>query len=100
MECTSGWIRTKNGFIVFKNRDRKPEEKILSNFFNKKHNLITFEDKKFKGCWLGINKHIGIVVSFGPYRETPKGYTVENEIFEINKKVLKILINISMITLI
>jgi len=89
MECTIGWIKTESGFILFKNRDRGEGENILSNFLSQTSKMATFEDKKFKGCWLGISKHIGINSSLGPYRENPKGYSSENENFEINKIVLQ-----------
>ncbi|MBZ9572937.1 hypothetical protein KJA17_02020, partial [Patescibacteria group bacterium] len=79
MECTTGWIKTESGFILFKNRDRRPEENILSNFISKEDKLITFEDKTFKGCWFGLNNYIGVTSTIGPYRDVPEGYTLENE---------------------
>lgn len=89
MECTTGWIKTKSGFILFKNRERGPEENILSNFIFKDDKLMTFEDKTFEGCWFGINKYIGVTSTLGPYRDIPEGYTCENENFELNKTVLQ-----------
>lgn len=89
MECTTGWIKTQPGFILFKNRDRRPEENILSNFICKDDKLVTFEDETFKGCWFGINKYIGVTSTAGPSRDVPEGYTCENENFELNKIVLQ-----------
>lgn len=89
MECTTGWIKTKTGFIMFKNRERVLEKNILTNFILKDNNLITFEDKRFNGCWFGINKYFGLTNTLGPYREDPEGFSSENENFEINKEVLQ-----------
>jgi hypothetical protein len=87
--CTIGWIKTESGFIMFKNRDRRPNKKLLTNYIKKEQGILTFEDKKFNGCWFGINQYFGIAVAWGPYRKVPKGYTCENENFGINKKVLE-----------
>ncbi|MBU2633984.1 MAG: C45 family peptidase [Nanoarchaeota archaeon] len=89
MGCTIGWIKTKSGFVMFKNRDRDPEENVLSNFILKDNGLTTFEDKKFRGCWFGINKYFGITNTLGPYGGVPVGYTCENENLELNKIVLQ-----------
>lgn len=88
MECTIGWIKTKEGFILFKNRDRKKGE-LKENYFYKDDDVISFEDRRFNGCWAGINRNgIGIVSSLGPYQEIPAGYKGANENFGVNKEVL------------
>lgn len=98
MGCTTGWIKTKSGFIMFKNRDRDPEENIFSNFILKDDNLITFEDKKFRGCWFGLNQHFGITHALGPYGDVPPGYTCEDENFVLNKIVLQEAVSVEQAT--
>jgi predicted choloylglycine hydrolase len=89
MECTIGWIITKKGFILFKNRDRDKEEP-KENLFSRNRSLICFEDRRFRGCWIGINRHgLGVSSSTGPNRDVPEGFHCENEIFEINRIVLE-----------
>lgn len=88
MACTIGWIKTKDGFLLFKNRDRKKEEP-KGNYFHKDKDVITFEDKKYKGCWIGVNKYgIGVVSSAGPLADVPNDYQCVDECFEANKQVL------------
>lgn len=88
--CTIAWIKTDKGFIMFKNRDRKAEERIDSNFVNKQGCMLTFEDKKFNGCWFGINQYkLAVTHTIGPYRDIPEGFSCENENFDINSLVLK-----------
>jgi hypothetical protein len=63
MDCTIGWVKIKNGYILFKNRD------FFSNF--KLHNMLFFrkgalglQHKKFFGYTAGVNIHgVGIVVA-------------------------------------
>lgn len=74
---------------MFKNSDRKPDKELLTNHIKKQNRILTLEDKKFNGCWFGINQYFGITTACGPYREIPDGYTCENENFGINKEVLQ-----------
>ncbi|MFC1769401.1 carcinine hydrolase/isopenicillin-N N-acyltransferase family protein [Nanoarchaeota archaeon] len=87
--CTTGWIKTKKGFIVFKNRDRLPDENINSNYFTNEGGVVFFGDRKFNGSWIGINKlGVAITHSFGPNRDVPEGYS-QNENFLLNKTILE-----------
>ena len=89
MACSWGWIRTKNGYLMFKNRDRRKSEHLKTNYLVTKKGMISFEDKHFKGSWFGLNKYIGVMHSWGPYRKVPEGYQCPNENFHINKIVLE-----------
>ncbi len=90
MDCTIGWIRTKNGYIIFKNRDTK-KEFLTDNLFQKTEGLVKIGYKsERKGCWIGINRYgIGFTSAKGPYREVPAGYFSWKKFNEIGEKVLK-----------
>jgi len=91
MECTIGWKKTKNGYLVFKNRDRLPEENVDSNFLHVEDNLILFGDKIFGGKWFGVNKYFSISTAYGPHNINAYQGTkdIKNENFEINEIVLR-----------
>ena len=80
MGCTIGWIRTKDGYVLFKNRDINVNNPVFSNFIRKSENYISFEDRKYKqGLWFAINNYgIGIASTAGPYNEYPSGFMTED----------------------
>jgi hypothetical protein len=65
--CSIGWKKLDSGFLIFKNRDRYPHEKI-ENRLIEDDLVIGFGDDTFPGVWLGINKKYGfaILTAWGP----------------------------------
>ena len=90
MDCTIGWIKTKEGCILFKNRDTK-KEYLKDNLFQKTKQLVKIGYKSGrKGCWIGVNKYgVGLTSAKGPYRNIPEGYSSWLKFNEIGEKVLK-----------
>ncbi|UCD04558.1 MAG: hypothetical protein JSW73_02915 [Candidatus Woesearchaeota archaeon] len=89
MGCTIGWIRTKEGYILFKNRDLNITNPIFSNFIRKSDSYVSFEDRRFKqGLWFAINNYgIGMACADGPYKDCPSGFMGEDFKKKLNKAV-------------
>ena len=69
MGCTIGWIKTENGYILFKNRDTL-KEFMHTNRFKENDKIVGIGYNTRKGMWIGINKHnIGFTSSKGPHRK-------------------------------
>lgn len=63
MECTIGWVKTKDGYILFKNRDFFTNYKLQDALFMK-DKVIGIQHINFWGYSAGINEHgVGIVVA-------------------------------------
>lgn len=89
MGCTIGWIKTRDGYVLFKNRDINVNNPIFSNFIRKSESYVSFEDRKYKqGLWFAINKYgIGMVSADGPYTEYPSGFMGIDFKKKLNKAV-------------
>ena len=88
--CTIGWIKTKEGYILFKNRDTR-KKYLKDNSFQKTKNLVRIGYKSGRnGCWIGVNNYgIGFTSAKGPYRKVSEGYSTWIKFNEIGEKVLK-----------
>jgi len=68
MGCTIGWIKSKEGCIIFKNRDTR--KNLRGDLVKITRNSIKIcHQRGRKGCWIVINKWLGFMSAKGPYRE-------------------------------
>ncbi|NCN86488.1 hypothetical protein GW932_01535 [archaeon] len=86
--CTSGWIKTKQGYVIFKNRDLPKNKPFPKNFLKITKKEIYFYDKQKTGYWFAANKYFSINTLTGPYKEKRKGFKSSGT-FHISKKVIK-----------
>jgi hypothetical protein len=65
--CSIGWKKLRDGYLLFKNRDRYPSEKI-ENKLVEDELIVGFGDDTFSGLWFGINKkyNFAILTAWGP----------------------------------
>ena len=77
--CSIGWKRLDNGYLVFKSRDRYPDEKIRNRLMED-NEAVGFGDDVFPGMWFGINKKYGFAVltAWGPRDQPKSGSPEEN----------------------
>lgn len=70
--CSIGWVKLKDSWILFKNRDRAAGEP-KENIFIQDGILVGFGDKKFPGLWAGMNKYgVGVTSAYGPIKDVPE----------------------------
>jgi len=85
--CSIGWLKLKDSWILFKNRDRSAGES-KENILIKDNTLIGFGDKKFPGLWIGMNKYgVGVTSAYGPIKDVPEVLNPEN--FNASEEVLR-----------
>jgi hypothetical protein len=65
--CSIGWKKLKDGYLLFKNRDRYPTE-LIKNRLIEDDLIVGFGDDIFPGLWFGINKkyNFAILTAWGP----------------------------------
>ena len=88
--CSIGWIKTKEGYILFKNRDTN-KKYLRDNLFKKTENVaeVGYMSGR-KGCWIGVNKYgIGFTSAKGPYIEIQEGFSSWIKFNELGEKILK-----------
>jgi len=74
-ECTAGWIKTSEGYIMFKNQDvRKEKADCKKEVIVNHHGVVLLKDQLGKkGCWFGFNRHFSICTLSGPYKDIQSG---------------------------
>lgn len=89
--CSIGWKKLKDGFLVFKNRDRYTHEDITNRIIEDE-SVIGFGDDTYPGMWFGINKkyHLAILTAWGPRSRTKK----DEDNFQVVEEVLRSSISI------
>lgn len=85
--CTSGWIKTKKGYIIFKNRDLPKNKLFPKNFLKITKKEIYFYDERKTGYWFAANKYFSINTLTGPHKEKRKGFK-HSGTFHISKEVI------------
>ncbi len=74
--CTIGWLKTDNGYIVFKNRDSRRADSVLSI-----GDIVKFGYEERKGCWLCVGD-IAYASARGPLRRSFQEWKKYNRIAE------------------
>gem|GEM_PF-3587262 len=75
--CSIGYIRLKNRYLLFKNRDRYPHEEKAN--YIEENDILAFKDKREPGIWFGVNKHgVGAATAWGPIIDVKDGLEPDN----------------------
>lgn len=84
--CSIGWIRLRDGYLLFKNRDR-PEGEEKANYIEE-DGILAFKDRSEPGIWLGVNRHgVGVATAWGPDVNVRKGLEPDN--FRLLEEILR-----------
>lgn len=88
MGCTIGWIKSREGCIIFKNRDTG--KNLRGDLLKITRNSIKIcHHSGRKGCWIGVNKWFGFASAKGPYRELSENCSPYAKFDEIGELILE-----------
>jgi hypothetical protein len=87
--CSIGWLRLKDTWYFFKNRDLTPGDPLTkTNIFFQDNDVAGLANKKFTGMSTGLNKYgIAIMANAGPENIAPLGKLTTSRV--IGEKVLR-----------
>lgn len=87
--CSIGWLRLKDSWFFFKNRDRTPGDPInKQNIFVQDKELAGLANKLLIGTTIGLNKYgLAIVTAAGPRNIAAAGKLTDAAV--ISEKVLR-----------